>query len=103
MATCSQAPAGVMSTLRNAFLFLPLRLVTGSPLHGLLGLSETGWAFDEQLSDAFSVLGPEPPEEELLDDLAQLLLGFLSREELAPMCPRRPHGGGEAGARQSRE
>jgi hypothetical protein len=38
-------------------------------------------ALDEQPPDAFSVLGPEPPQEEPLDDLAQSSLGLLHREQ----------------------
>jgi hypothetical protein len=54
-------------------------LIRNGPFNGLSGLAQARRAFDEQPSDALSVFGPEPPEEEPFDDLAQPILGILGR------------------------
>src|SRR6202035_3678709 len=58
-----------------------LRLVVDSPVDSLSGLAQPRRAFDEQAPNALPVFRSQPPEEEPLNDLAQPLLGFLSREE----------------------
>src|SRR6516164_1335893 len=60
---------------------LLLSLVADCAVDRLSRLAETGRAFDEQPADVLAVLALEPPEEKPLNDLAQLLLGFLSGEE----------------------
>ena len=60
---------------------LLLSLVADCAVDRLSRLAETGRAFDEQPADVLAVLALEPPEEKPLHDLAQLLLGFLRREE----------------------
>ena len=58
-----------------------LGLVLGGPLDRLPRLAQPRRAFDEKAPDVLSVLTLEPPEEEPLDDLAQLLPGLPRREE----------------------
>src|SRR5215469_474707 len=55
-----------------------LCLVANCKLDGLGRLSEAWRALDEQ---PLRLLGPEPPKEEPLDDLAQPVLGFLGGEK----------------------
>jgi len=67
--------------IKDAVLRSLLRLIVGSPLHRLLRLPEARRALHQQPPDRRPVLANQPPEEKPLNDLAQLLLGFLSGEE----------------------
>jgi hypothetical protein len=65
--------------IQDALLACLLRLIAGSPVHRLLCLPETRRAFHQQVTSGGLPLVTGTPEEEPLDDLAQLSLGFLSR------------------------
>jgi hypothetical protein len=64
-----------------AILAFLCRLMVDSPVDSLSGLPQPRRAFDEQPPDALSVPRRQPPEKEPLHDLAQPVLGLLSREK----------------------
>src|ERR1700736_4129541 len=72
---------GVADPQAARILRFLLRPIPDRPVDSLSCLTQSRRALDEEPSDALPALVLQPAKEEPLDDLAQSILGFLSREK----------------------